>query len=69
MVESYSRISANPLDSSQLCISPGKAVWALYIDVVCINYDGNALDAAIVAIVSALQNSILFHIVIFILSD
>lgn len=40
-----------------LCICPGKAVWALYIDVVCINYDGNAFDAAVMAVMAALRNS------------
>jgi exosome complex component RRP43 len=44
-----------PLDS--LCISPGKAVYTLYIDVVCINYDGNAFDAAVMAVMAALKNS------------
>lgn len=41
----------------RLCISPGKSVWALYIDVVCINYDGNAFDAAVLAVMAALRNS------------
>ncbi|THH15954.1 hypothetical protein EW146_g4613 [Bondarzewia mesenterica] len=45
-----------PLDS--LCIHPGKAVWVLYVDATCINYDGNAFDAALVAMVSALKNSL-----------
>lgn len=44
-----------PLDS--LCICPGKAVYVLYIDVVCINYDGNAFDAAVMAVMAALRNS------------
>ena len=38
-----------------LCISPGKAVYVLYIDVVCINY--NAFDAAVMAVMAALRNS------------
>ncbi|KAL7422627.1 hypothetical protein Q5752_001918 [Cryptotrichosporon argae] len=44
-----------PLDS--LCISPGRAAWALYIDVVCINYDGNAFDAAVLAAMAALRDT------------
>lgn len=40
-----------------LCIHPGKAVWVLYVDATCINYDGNAFDAALIAMVSALKNS------------
>lgn len=44
---------------AELCIRPRKAVWALYIDVVCINYDGNAFDAAVLAVMAALQSSTL----------
>jgi hypothetical protein len=49
------RSQAIPLSS--LCICPRKAVWALYIDVVCINYDGNAFDAAVLAVMAALKSS------------
>lgn len=45
-----------------LCISPGKAVYTLYIDVVCINYDGNAFDAAVMAVMAALRNSMSFSL-------
>ena len=45
------------LPPASLCIAPGKAVWAIYIDVVCINYDGNAFDAAVLAVMAALKNS------------
>ena len=38
-------------------MAPGKAVWAIYVDVVCINYDGNAFDAAVLAVMAALRNS------------
>lgn len=44
-----------PLPS--LCIEPGKAVWVLYVDATCINYDGNAFDATLLAMVAALRNS------------
>lgn len=40
-----------------LIIAPGKAAWVIYIDVVCINYDGNAYDAAVLAVMAALRNS------------
>lgn len=49
------------LDS--LCIEPGKAVWVLYVDAMCINYDGNAFDATLAAMVSALKNSQLFRFI------
>ncbi|KAF5366815.1 hypothetical protein D9758_006556 [Tetrapyrgos nigripes] len=42
-----------------LCIEPGKAVWVLYIDATVINYDGNAFDAAVIAMVCALRNATL----------
>ena len=44
-----------PLDS--LVIEPGKAVWVLYVDATCINYDGNVFDAAFLAMIAALRNS------------
>ncbi|KAK0190356.1 ribosomal protein S5 domain 2-like protein [Armillaria mellea] len=36
-----------PLES--LCVHPGKSVWVLYVDATCINYDGNAFDATLIA--------------------
>ncbi|KZV92881.1 hypothetical protein EXIGLDRAFT_646790 [Exidia glandulosa HHB12029] len=44
-----------PLDS--LCIHPGKAVWSIYVDAVCINYDGNVFDATAAAVVAALASA------------
>ncbi|KAK9767902.1 hypothetical protein K7432_001882 [Basidiobolus ranarum] len=40
----------------QLCIEKGKAVWVLYVDIVCLNYDGNIFDAALIAFIAALKN-------------
>ncbi|KAI9498594.1 ribosomal protein S5 domain 2-type protein [Zychaea mexicana] len=42
-----------PLES--LCIEEGKAVWVLYADIVCLNYDGNILDASLLALTAALS--------------
>ncbi|WWC72340.1 uncharacterized protein I206_106302 [Kwoniella pini CBS 10737] len=50
-------VSSRTLPPSSLVISHGKAVWVIYIDVVCINYDGNAFDAAVLAVMAALQNT------------
>ncbi|THV03522.1 hypothetical protein K435DRAFT_827094 [Dendrothele bispora CBS 962.96] len=47
------------ISRKSLCIEPGKAVWTLYIDATVINYDGNAFDAAVLAMVCALRNSTL----------
>ncbi|CAG5135188.1 unnamed protein product [Candidula unifasciata] len=45
--------------SESLCICPGKLVWVLHIDLVCLDYDGNVMDACMVALVSALRNTVL----------
>jgi exosome complex component RRP43 len=49
--------SSGVLPLSSLCIHPGKAVWVLYVDAICINYDGNAFDATLIAMIAALKNS------------
>ena len=33
-----------------------QAVWCLYADVICLNYDGNIQDASLVALLAALRN-------------
>lgn len=43
-----------PLES--LCIEEGKAVWVLYADIICLNYDGNILDASLLAFTTALKD-------------
>ncbi|KAI8089210.1 Opa-interacting protein OIP2 [Halteromyces radiatus] len=43
------------LPLTNLCIEVGKAVWVLYADMVCLNYDGNILDASLLALVTALR--------------
>ncbi|KAI0694371.1 ribosomal protein S5 domain 2-like protein [Cerioporus squamosus] len=50
-------VSSGVLPTSSLCIEPGKAVWVLYVDATCINYDGNAFDATLLAMVAALKNT------------
>lgn len=47
---------SNIIPLSSLVIEPGKAVWVVYLDVVCLNYDGGILDAAVLAAVGALKN-------------
>ncbi|RKP15013.1 exosome complex component RRP43-like protein [Piptocephalis cylindrospora] len=49
-------LSLGVLDRDDLCIEPGQAVWALYADVLCLNYDGGALDACQLAVTAALRN-------------
>ncbi|KAG1886659.1 ribosomal protein S5 domain 2-type protein, partial [Suillus subluteus] len=52
-------VVSGALPLSSLCIHPGKAVWTLYMDCTCINYDGNAFDAALLAMLGALRNTTL----------
>ncbi|KAF8434861.1 ribosomal protein S5 domain 2-type protein [Boletus edulis BED1] len=52
-------VRSNILPLDTLCIASGRAAWCLYIDTTCLNYDGNAFDAALVAIMAALGNTTL----------
>lgn len=47
--------SCNILPLESLCIESGKAVWVLYADIVCLNYDGNITDASLLALTAALN--------------
>ncbi|KWU45644.1 hypothetical protein RHOSPDRAFT_32566 [Rhodotorula sp. JG-1b] len=49
-------LASNVLPLSSLVIEPGKAAWVVYLDLVCLNYDGGVLDAAVLAAVAALRN-------------
>ncbi|KAG2226974.1 hypothetical protein INT45_006381 [Circinella minor] len=51
--ELFTNSNIFPLES--LCIEQGKAVWVLYADIVCLNYDGNILDASLLALTAALS--------------
>ncbi|KAJ6531766.1 ribosomal protein S5 domain 2-type protein [Mycena capillaripes] len=52
-------VLASTISLSSLVIHPSKAVWVLYVDATCINYDGNVFDAALIAMVAALRNTTL----------
>jgi exosome complex RNA-binding protein Rrp42 (RNase PH superfamily) len=43
-------------DLDELCIAEGKAVWVLYIDMVCLDFDGNLLDACFLSAIAALRS-------------
>ncbi|KAJ3216570.1 Exosome complex component RRP43 [Dinochytrium kinnereticum] len=49
--------SSNVLDLEELCISKGRAVWVIYADVIFLNYEGNAIDAALAALMAALRST------------
>ncbi|GAB1606014.1 exosome complex component RRP43-like [Argonauta hians] len=48
--------SSQCLDVKDLCITPGKLAWVLYCDMICLNYDGNVLDVALLSLMAALYN-------------
>ncbi len=45
------------LDFKKLCIKQGEKVWAVFIDIDVIDYDGNLIDAASLAALLALLNT------------
>ena len=46
------------MDMHAFCITPGEKVWMVYLDIQVLNYDGNLFDAATMAGVLALHNTI-----------
>ncbi|KAL5290544.1 EXOSC8 family protein [Megaselia abdita] len=48
-------VNSECLDLKELSIHNDKLVWAIYCDIICIDFDGSFLDAAILACVAALR--------------
>ncbi|KAM7436233.1 Exosome complex component RRP43 [Porites harrisoni] len=48
--------NCEPISLEDLCILEGKLCWVLYVDIMCLSYDGNITDACLIAAVAALQN-------------
>lgn len=46
------------IDLKKLCIKKGELVWIVYLDIYTINDDGNLIDAAALAAVSALKSAV-----------
>ena len=46
---------------TDLCIREGKLAWVLYIDMICLNNDGNVQDACCLAMISALKTLRLYE--------
>jgi len=44
------------INLESLCIAEGRAVWCLFADVICLNYDGSIQDASLIALLAALHN-------------
>ncbi|KAM7436235.1 Exosome complex component RRP43 [Porites harrisoni] len=49
--------NCEPISLEDLCIVEGKLCWVLYVDIMCLSYDGNITDACLIAAVAALQNT------------
>ncbi|OAF64502.1 hypothetical protein A3Q56_07790 [Intoshia linei] len=47
-------ISSNCIDVESLCLVVGKRVWQLDIEIVVLNYDGNVVDASVLAVLTSL---------------
>ncbi|NXP67740.1 EXOS8 protein, partial [Chloropsis cyanopogon] len=48
--------SSQMIVKEDLCIASGKLAWVLYCDIICLDYDGNLLDASVFALLAALKN-------------
>jgi len=44
------------MDNKELCIEEDQLAWTLFFDLYCLEDDGNVIDAALLSIVSAIQN-------------
>lgn len=55
MATALQHILSSSFDFKQLCIVKGKHCWALYVDVLILESDGNTLDAAVMASLAALS--------------
>ncbi|XP_028568453.2 exosome complex component RRP43 [Podarcis muralis] len=60
--QAASQFIADVIENSQmiqkedLCIVEEKIAWVLYCDIICLDYDGNLLDACMCALLAALKN-------------
>ena len=46
--------SSGCVSTADLVVAPGRLVWCLYIDLVCLDHSGNLWDCAVAALVAAL---------------
>uniref|UniRef100_A0A669EEK8 Ribosomal RNA-processing protein 43 n=1 Tax=Oreochromis niloticus TaxID=8128 RepID=A0A669EEK8_ORENI len=49
--------SSEVIKTEDLSIDRGKLCWVLYCDLMCLDYDGNILDACVIALLAALKNT------------
>lgn len=57
LATTLNHILSKSFDLKQLCIVKGKHCWALYVDVLILESDGNTLDAAVMAARAALSST------------
>lgn len=50
------------IDLEELCIAKEKLVWVIYCDLVCINFGGSIIDAAMMALMGALKTGSCYNI-------
>ncbi|KAI8621206.1 exosome complex exonuclease RRP43-like protein [Chytriomyces sp. MP71] len=55
--EAVADVARRCVDLESLCIEPDRAVWVLHADIVFLNYEGGAIDAALLALLAALKNT------------
>ena len=48
---------SHAIDTSKLCIEPGKKVFVVFVDVYVLNHDGNLIDCSALAAMAALMNT------------
>lgn len=49
--------SSEAIDLEKYCITPGKTVYVIFVDLFILNHSGNLIDASALASVAALQNT------------
>lgn len=49
------------IDLEKLCITPGKKVFVIFVDIYVLNHDGNLVDASALAALAALLNTKMFN--------
>ncbi|HYA10095.1 MAG TPA: exosome complex protein Rrp42 [Thermoplasmata archaeon] len=49
--------AAEMIDLTKLCVTPGEKSWVCYVDIHILGHDGNLIDAAMLAAVSALSGA------------
>lgn len=49
--------SSDLINLEELCIEKAKLCWVLYCDIMCLDYDGNLLDACITVLLAALKTA------------